>query len=426
MEKIRNFIKKKSIETFSSLSIRNYRLYYIGQIISTSGTFMQTIAQGWLVLKLTNSGTALGVVVALQYVPLLVFGSFGGVIADRYPKRTILFFTQSIAGILALILGILVATDIVQLWMVYVLAFSLGLVSVFDNPTRLTFYMELVGPEKLRNAVTLYSTLVNLSRVIGPALAAGLIASIGIAACFIINGISYFAVVIMLTMLRTEEMTICATCSAQPKGSLKRVSNMLSSTPVIGYPLLMMAILGTFTYEFQVTLPLIAKNVFNSGASGYAFLTASMGTGAAVGGLFFASKKRGAPYKLASAAALFGLAILAAAFMPSLMLSGAAMVIVGFCSINYSSLGNTTLQLESASEMRGRVMSFWSIAFLGMTTFGGPIVGRFAEVAGGRLGLALGGCAALIAAGIGAIKLKNIQASSAMISESQIAEKTSN
>ena len=149
----------------------------------------------------------------------LVFGSFGGVIADRYPKRTILFFTQSIAGILALILGILVATDIVQLWMVYVLAFSLGLVSVFDNPTRLTFYMELVGPEKLRNAVTLYSTLVNLSRVIGPALAAGLIASIGIAACFIINGISYFAVVIMLTMLRTEEMTIMRTCSASQRAA---------------------------------------------------------------------------------------------------------------------------------------------------------------------------------------------------------------
>ena len=421
MEKFLDRIKKKSSETFSSLSIRNYRLYYIGQIISTSGTFMQTIAQGWLVLKLTNSGTALGVVVALQYVPLLIFGSYGGVIADRYPKRKILFFTQSIAGILALILGILVATNIVQLWMVYVLAFLLGMVSVFDNPTRLTFYLELVGPEKLRNAVTLYSTLVNLSRVIGPALAAGLIASIGIAACFIINGISYFAVVIMLTMLRTEEMTICQPVP-RAKGQLKEGFKYALTTPVIGYPLLMMAILGTFTYEFQVTLPLIAKNVFNSGASGYAFLTASMGTGAAVGGLFFASKKRGAPYKLASAAALFGLAILAAAFMPSLILSGAAMVIVGFCSINYSSLGNTTLQLESASEMRGRVMSFWSIAFLGMTTFGGPIVGRFSEVAGGRLGLALGGCAALVAAGIGAVKLKNIQASSARISEPQIAK----
>jgi MFS family permease len=228
----------------------------------------------------------------------------------------------------------------------------------------------------------------------------------------------------MLAMLRTEEMTICAPVP-RAKGQLKEGFKYALSTPVIGYPLLMMAILGTFTYEFQVTLPLIAKNVFNSGASGYAFLTASMGTGAAVGGLFFASKKRGAPYQLASAAALFGLAILAAALMPSLMLSGAALVIVGFCSINFSSLGNTTLQLESATEMRGRVMSFWSIAFLGMTTFGGPIVGRFAEAAGGRLGLALGGCAALIAAGIGAVKLKNIQVSTVKISESEIPEKIS-
>jgi len=417
MGKLIKYIKQKSEDTFSSLTVRNYRLYYIGQIISTSGTFMQTVAQGWLVLKLTNSGTALGIVVALQYVPLLVFGSYGGVIADRYPKRKILFFTQSIAGLLALILGVLVAANIVQLWMVYLLAFLLGVNSVFDNPTRLTFYIELVGPEKLRNAVTLYSTLVNLSRVIGPALAAGLIATIGIAACFILNGISYFAVVIMLALLNTSEMNISEPVPPS-KGQLKEGFKYVLSTPVIGFPLLMMAIMGTFTYEFQVSLPLIAKNVFNSGASGYAFLTAAMGTGASVGGLFFASKKRGAPYKLVSAAFLFGLAILVSAFMPSLLLSGLAMVIVGFCSINYSSLGNTTLQLECAPEMRGRVMSLWTIAFLGMTTFGGPIVGWFAEAAGGRYGLALGGIAALAAAGIGAITLRNIQSAKVKTSES--------
>jgi MFS family permease len=181
------------------------------------------------------------------------------------------------------------------------------------------------------------------------------------------------------------------------------------STPVIGFPLLMMALMGAFSYEFQVSLPLIAENVFKSGASGYAFLTAAMGVGASAGGLFFASKQRGAPYQLAGAAMLFGLSILAAALMPSLLLSGIAMIFVGLFSINYSSLGNTTLQLESSPEMRGRVMSFWSIAFLGMTTFGGPLVGRFAEVAGGRWGLALGGMAALTAAGIGAMTLRNFR-----------------
>ncbi|MDP2966609.1 MAG: MFS transporter [Pelolinea sp.] len=408
MGKLLTYVKRKSGETFSSLMVRNYRLYYIGQIISTSGTFMQTVSQGWLVLKLTNSGTALGVVVALQYLPILVLGPYGGVIADRYPKRKILYFTQSIAGLLALILGILVATNIVRLWMVFVLAFLLGLNSVFDNPTRQTFHIELVGPDKLRNAVTLYSTLVNLSRVIGPAVAAGLIATIGIAACFILNGISYFAVVIMLALMHTDEMHLSPPVPPF-KGQLKEGFKYLLSTPIIGFPLLMMALMGTFTYEFQVSLPLIAQNVFKSDASGYAFLTSAMGVGAVVGGLFFAGRKRGAPFKLVTAALLLGFAILTAAFMPSLLFAGVAMVIVGFCSINFSSLGNTTLQLECSPEMRGRVMSFWAIAFLGMTTIGGPIVGRFAEVAGARWALALGGIAALVAAGIGAVTLRNLQ-----------------
>ena len=403
-----SYVKRKSGETFSSLLIRNYRLYYVGQIISTSGTFMQTIAQGWLVLKLTNSGTALGVVVSLQYLPILVLGPYGGVIADRYPKRRILFFTQSSAGLLALILGILVAASIVKLWMVFLLAFLLGLNTVFDNPTRQTFHIELVGPDKLRNAVTLYSTLVNLSRVIGPAVAAGLIATIGIAACFLLNGISYFAVVIILALMHTDEMHLSEPVPPS-KGQLKEGFKYVLSTPVIGFPLLMMMLIGTFAYEFQVSLPLIAQNTFKSDATGYAFLTSAMGLGAAAGGLFFASRKRGAPYKLISAALLFGLAILVAAFMPGLLLSGLAMVIVGFCSIYFSTLGNTTLQLECTPEMRGRVMSFWAIAFLGSTAIGGPIVGRLAEIAGARWGLALGGIAALVAAGIGAVTLRNFR-----------------
>ena len=206
MKNLSSSLRHFSQETFSSLHVRNYRLYYIGQIISTSGTFMQSIAQAWLVLKLTNSGTALGIATALQYVPILFLGPYGGVIADRFPKRKILYFTQSLSGLLALVLGVLVATGLVKVWMVYILAFLLGLVTVFDNPTRQTFYIELVGPENLRNAVTLYSTLINLARVIGPAIAAGLIAAFGLAPCFIINGLSYGAVVIMLTMLHPDEL----------------------------------------------------------------------------------------------------------------------------------------------------------------------------------------------------------------------------
>ena len=407
MEYLSRFIRHFSRDTFSSLHVRNYRLYYIGQIISTSGTFMQNIAQTWLVLKLTNSGTALGLTTALQYLPILILGPYGGVIADRISKRKILYFTQSISGLLALILGFLVATSLVQVWMVYILAFSLGMVNVFDNPTRQTFYMELVGPDHIRNAVTLYSTLVNLARIIGPAIAAAVIAAFGLAPCFIVNGISFAAVVIMLTMLHADELFITPPVP-RAKGQLMEGFKYVVSTPVLGSTLLMMAIIGTLTYEFQVSLPLIAQFTFKGDAGSYAFLTASMGVGAACGGILFASRKGINPHKLVSAALLFGLAVLAAAFMPIIYLAGLALVAVGICSINFSSLGNSVLQLHSSPQMRGRVMSFWSVAFLGSTTIGGPIVGWFAQVAGARWGLALGGLAALVAAVLGVFTLRNL------------------
>ena len=408
MEQISRYLRQYSRETFSSLYIRNYRYYYIGQIISTSGTFMQSVAQAWLVLTLTNSGTALGITTALQYLPILFLGPYGGVIADRISKRKILYFTQSISGILALILGVLVATGLVKVWMVYILAFCLGIVTVFDNPARQTLYVELVGPDHIRNAVTLYSTLVNLARIIGPAIAAGVIAAFGLAPCFIINGVSYIAVVIMLGILRSDELLVTPPVP-RSKGQIREGFKYVVSTPVLGSTLLMMAIIGTLTFEFQVSLPLIAHITFKGDASSYAFLTGSMGAGAAIGGIFFASRKGIMPYKLVGASLLFGLAVLAAAFMPSLLLSGAALVAVGMCSINFSSLGNSVLQLESSPQMRGRVMSFWSVAFLGSTTIGGPVVGWFAEAAGARWGLALGGMAALIAAALGAVTLRNLR-----------------
>ena len=408
MKQFFTYLQQQGRDTFSSLYVRNYRLYYIGQIISTSGTFMQSVAQAWLVLTLTHSGTALGITSALQYVPILILGPYGGVIADRLPKRKILYFTQSISGILALILGTLVATNLVQVWMVYILAFCLGMVNVFDNPTRQTFYIELVGSDNLRNAVTLYSTLVNLSRIIGPAIAALIIAAFGLAPCFIINGISYVAVVIMLGMMNANEL-ITAPPVPRAKGQIQEGFKYVISTPIIGSTLLMMALIGTFTYEFQVSLPLIAQFTFKGDASSYALLTGSMGFGAALGGISFASRKGIDPNKLIAASLLFGLAVLAAAFMPSLILTGLALAFVGITSINFSSIGNSMLQLESSPQMRGRVMSFWSIAFLGSTTIGGPIVGWFAEVAGARWGLALGGIAALIATALGAFTLRNAQ-----------------
>lgn len=408
MKHIITYLQQRSRETFSSLYIRNYRLYYIGQAISASGTFMQSVAQAWLILQLTNSGFALGVTSTLQYIPFLVLGPYGGVIADRFPKRKILYFTQSIFGILALTLGLLVATDLVRVWMVYALASCLGLVTVFDNPARQTFYMELVGPDHLRNAITLYSILVNLARIIGPTLAAALIAAFGLAPCFIINGLSYGMVVIMLAMMRASGLLITPPLP-RARGQIQEGLRYVLSKPGIGMTLLIMAIVGTFTYEFHVSLPLIAQETFQGDSSSYAFLMASMGFGATAGGIVFASRKGIRFSRVVSACFLFGFTVLLAAFMPSLMLTGLVMILVGIFSINFSSLGNSLLQLESSSQMRGRVMSFWSIAFLGSSTIGAPIVGWFAEVAGARWGLALGGVAALAASGLGVFALCNEQ-----------------
>ncbi len=407
MNNVSASLKNYSRETFSSFRVRNYRLYYIGQIISTSGTFMQSVAQAWLVLKISNSGAALGIVSALQYIPVLCFGMLGGVAADRFPKRTILFFTQSAAGLLALILGLLVVTNQVTLWMVYVLAFCLGWVNVFDNPARQTFVMEMVGRDNLRNAVTLYSGLVNLARIIGPAIAGGLIAFLGLAPCFLLNGFSYVAVLIMLARMDARELHTTPP-APRASGQLREGIQYVLATPVIRDTLLMMVLVGTFTFEFQVSLPIMANFVFHGDASSLAFLMGSLGIGAVLGGLGIASQKKITPSLLGTAGFLFGSAVLAAAFMPSLLLSGLALVCAGACSIFFTSLGNSIMQLGSTPQMRGRVMSFWSIAFLGTTTIGGPAVGWFAEAAGYRWGLALGGLAALAAGLLGFINLRHV------------------
>ncbi len=362
---------------------------------------MQMVAQAWLVLDLTHSGKALGLATALQYLPILFLGPYGGVVTDRIAKRKILFWTQSLSGVLALVLGGLVATGLIRVWIVYVLAACLGLVNCFDNPTRQTFHIELVGAENVRNALTLYSILVNLARIVGPALAGVLIATVGLAPCFIINGVSFGAVVAMLAMMNPDELLVAAPVP-RARGQIRDGFKYVLATPVLSASLLMMAIVGTLTFEFQVSLPLIAHSTFHGDARSYAFLASSMGLGAAFGGLFFASRKGFTPAKLVSASLFFGLAVLAAAFMPTLALSGLALVAVGVCSINFSSLGNSILQLGSAPHMRGRVMSLWSVAFLGSTTIGGPMVGWFAEEVGARWGLALGGLAALTAAALGA------------------------
>jgi MFS family permease len=387
-------------QTFASLGVRNYRLYFVGQMISQAGTFMQQVAQAWLVLKLTNSGTALGLIAALQSLPVLFFAPLGGILADRFPKRTVLLLTQAGFGLLALLLGALVIADKAQLWMVAALAFAFGLINCVDNPTRQAFVVEMVGPSQLRNAVSLNSTMFNVSRIIGPALAGVLIAAVGMAPCFITNGLSYSAVIVTLLAMQVAELHADVRQS-RGRPRLAEGFRYAFSTPLLRDILIIMAIIGTLTYEFQVSLPLLAQFTFQGNASSYAALTSALGIGSVMGGLVTASGKSTSFRTLVVAALLFGLTALLTASMPTLRLAIAACILLGFCSIYFSSTGNTTIQLASDPQMRGRVMALWSMAVLGSTAIGAPVIGFIGQHAGARWGLATGGIAAVFAAAYG-------------------------
>jgi len=381
--------------TFSSLKIRNFRLYFTGQLISVSGTWMQGVAQAWLVLQLTGSGTALGITGALQTLPVLLLAPLGGVIADRFDKRRLLFATQSTASVLALLLGVLVIGGVVQLWMVYVLAFGFGMVVAVDNPTRQTFTLEMVGPDDLTNAVSLNSVMVNLGRVIGPAMAGILIAVVGLGPCFVLNGASYLGVIIALALMHTRELHRTGN-RARGRGKLMEGFRYVRAHSDLWIPLAMMAVIGMLTYEFRVTLPLMAKFSFGGDAGTYALMTTFMGLGAVVGGLSVAGSGKRGIGPLSFWAMALGATTLIASVAPNLILELVALLLVGVASISFIALGNATLQLTAAPEMRGRVMGLWTVAFLGSTPIGGPIVGWLGEHIDPRVGLGTGAVAALV------------------------------
>jgi MFS family permease len=386
--------------TFSSLSIYNFRLFFIGQGISVCGTWMQTVSLSLLVLKLTGSGAQLGLVVAAQYLPLLLFGAYGGVIADRFNKRHVLYVTQSMQGILALTLGLLVVSNTVQLWMVYVVAVGLGLATFVDNPSRQTFIIEMVGSDRLKNAVTLNSTMVNGARIIGPSIAAALIATVGIGFCFLINAASYIAVLVALFAMHSSELFPAALAKREP-GQIRAGLRYAWNTPALKSTLLMMLIVGTFTYEFPVILPLFATRTLHGNATTYSLMTAAMGVGAVGGGLYSAGRDVAKQKQLVGVAVLFGISLLLTAIAPNLPVALLVLVVVGGLSVLFISLGNTTLQLTSAANMRGRVMALWAIAFVGTTPIGGPIIGTIADLSNPRVGLLVGGVSAILAGVIG-------------------------
>ncbi len=391
--------------TFAALSVPNYRRYYSGQAISLIGTWMQMTAQSWLVLTLTHSSTALGVIVALQTLPVLLLGPYGGVIADRVNKRHMMIALQSAMGVQALILGVLTVTGAVQVWEIGLLASLLGLNNAFENPARQSFMMELVGPEYLRNAVSLNSVLVNVARTIGPAVAGILIATVGDGVCFLVNAGSFAAVVVSLATM--DRAALKPTKPApRARGQLREGLRYIRSTPQLAIPLLMMALAGCLTYEFQVSLPVMASRGLHVGATGFGFMTSAMGIGAVAGGLLVAARGKTGLGPLTLAASGFGVAIGLAALAPNLALELAALAFAGGMSISFMSTGNSTLQLTAAPEMRGRVMSLWFVAFQGSTPIGGPIIGGVMDVAGARAGLGIGAVTCFVVATLGLLALR--------------------
>jgi MFS family permease len=388
------------LDTFPALAIPNYRRYLRGQSVSLMGTWMQMTAQAWLVLTLSNSASALGVIVALQTLPVLILGPYGGVIADRVNKLRVMISLQTAMGVQALILGILTVTGEVRLWQVGVLAALLGLNNAFENPARQSFMLEMVGRDSLRTAVSLNSTMVNLARVVGPAIGGVLIATTGVGVCFLINAASF--IVVIWTLVRLDRSAITpSTPLARGKGQLREGLRYVASTPELGIPLLMMALAGVFAFEFQVTLPVLAKQALDQGSEGFGLMTAAMGVGAVGGGLLVAARGKTGLRPLTIAAAAFGVVLLLAAMAPTLPLALGALVLVGWGSVTFMAIGNTTLQLAAAPEMRGRVMSLWFVAFQGSTPIGGPLLGWAMGWAGARVGLGVGGVACLVVAGIG-------------------------
>jgi MFS family permease len=382
--------------TFESLHIRNFRLFFVGQLISQCGTWMQTIALGWLVLHLShNSGFAIGLAIALQFIPTLLFGVWGGVIADRFDKRSVLFVTQAAMAAVAVLLAVVDLTNVVQLWMLYAIVFVFGLALAVDNPTRQSFVPELVPPEDLPNAVGLSSAIFQVARILGPALGGVLIVAVGTGVCFALNAVSFVFIVAALLMMRTGELHRGAPLGRE-KGQVREGLRYVWHTPELRSTLLLTLIVGTFAINSPVVLPLLAKITFGGNAEVYSWMTIAMGAGAVFGALFVANKAYARGSLLFATGMAFGVSMLVASFAPTLGLFIALLLVVGAGQISFLATCNSLLQLRSDPVMRGRVMAVYTITLLGSTPIGGPLIGWVSEAFGPRWGFALGGIATIV------------------------------
>jgi MFS family permease len=387
--------------TFASLRVPNYRRYFTGQVVSITGNWMQTVAEMWLVVELTGSGVSVGLTVGLQFLPILLFGAWGGLLADRMPKRRLLMITQSLMALPALTLWALTTSGSVEIWMVYALVLARGAVNAVDNPARQSFAIEMVGADRVVNAVALNSVIIHTARILGPAAAGLVIALIGVGPCFLVNALSFAAMLVALRAMDPDQLRTPAV-AIRARGQLRSALHYVGRTPSLRIPLAMMAVVGTLSFNFQVLLPLLASFTWKGTAALYTALAVAMGVGSVAGALAAGARGRVGPRLLVAAAAAFGIAELLVAVAPTVELQLLALVPLGAVSVTFAAGINSSLQLAVEPSMRGRVMALYSVVFLGSTPIGAPLVGWIAEVAGPRAGLVVGAVAALAAAAGGA------------------------
>jgi len=394
----------------SSFQHRNFRLFWFGMLISLIGTWMQSIGQSWLVLQLTNDPLALGIVSAAQFTPVLFFGLFGGIVADAISKRVALIATQSAAGVLALVLAILVATNQVQVWHVYVLALLLGIVNAFDMPIRQSFVVEMVGREDVANAVALNSAVFNASRIVGPAIGGLGIAAIGIAPLFFVNAISYIAVVIAILMMRPDELhkvahAVVARTARAVIDSLAEGLRYVRREETIFLAISILTVVSTFAMNFNVLIPILARDTLHGNADTFGFLLAAAGAGSLTGALVIAFGGRPTIRRLIAGSAIVGVALMAVSFSLSLPIDLVLLFIAGYGTISMAATCNTIIQLTVPDMLRGRVMSVYTTLFSGTTPIGGLFAGGLASIGGAPLALGAGGLIAAIAAVAGFLRM---------------------
>jgi MFS family permease len=375
---------------FSSLRIRNFRLYMAGLTVSVAGNWMQNVAVGWLVLQLTGSGTVLGAVTAARYAPLLLLGAWGGLVADRHDKRLFLRLAAIIQLVVAAVLGVLTMTHVIDVWSLTALILVAGVVDVVDTPSRQAFMNNIVGRDRIGNAIALNSVLVNGARVIGPGIAGFVISTVGVGPCFLLNGASFGATWLGLQLMRRDEL-IPTAVEVAAKRQIRAGLRYVLSTPDLRTPLLLVAVAGAFAWEFPVSIPLFTSDTFHGGASEFGWALSAISAGSIAGGLLAARRRTVSQRSVAASALLWGIAILGASFAPSLAVAYGLLAVVGSGAVTFNAMSKTFLQITSRDQMRGRVMALWSIGWQGTTVLGAPVVGVLGQTLGGRYGLAFGG-----------------------------------